>query len=88
MLAEHLDEFGLRPFAKEGYRLPQLTSVWLPDGLDDAGTRKRLLEDFNIEVGGGLGDVAGKIWRIGLMGHGARERSVAALTGALREILN
>lgn len=87
MLGEALPEFGFRPFAAEGYRLPQLTSVWLPDGLDDAGTRKKLLFDYNIEVGGGLGDVAGKIWRIGLMGHGARERSVVALLGALRDVL-
>ncbi len=87
MLGENLDRFGLKPFAQEGYRLPQLTSVWIPEGLDDAGTRKKLLMDYNIEVGGGLGDVAGKIWRIGLMGHNAREGSVAALLGALEQIL-
>lgn len=87
LLGSNLDRFGLRPFAAEGYRLPQLTSVWIPEGVDDAGTRKRLLDDFSIEVGGGLGDVAGKIWRIGLMGHSARERSVAALVGALEQII-
>jgi alanine-glyoxylate transaminase/serine-glyoxylate transaminase/serine-pyruvate transaminase len=60
----------------------------IAEGLDDAGTRKKLLMDYNIEVGGGLGDVAGKIWRIGLMGHNAREGSVAALLGALEQVLN
>ncbi|MEX0834332.1 MAG: alanine--glyoxylate aminotransferase family protein [Actinomycetota bacterium] len=87
MLFNALPEFGFRGFAQESHRLPQLTSVWLPDGLDDAGTRKKLLFDYSIEVGGGLGDVAGKIWRIGLMGHNAREKSVVTLLGALREVL-
>ena len=73
--------------SREERRLPQLTSVWLPDGVDDAKVRGELLHRFDIEVGGGLGDLAGKGWRIGLMGHGAREHSVAALLGALRELL-
>lgn len=87
MLAENLDRFGLKPFAQEGYRLNQLTSVWIPDSIDDAAVRKQLLLDYNVEVGGGLGDVAGKIWRIGLMGHNAREGSVATLLGALEQVL-
>jgi alanine-glyoxylate transaminase/serine-glyoxylate transaminase/serine-pyruvate transaminase len=61
--------------------------VWLPDGVDDAKVRGELLRRFDIEVGGGLGDLAGKGWRIGLMGHGAREHSVTSLLGALRELL-
>ena len=79
-------EMGFRLFAEER-RLPQLTSVWLPDGVDDAKVRGELLRRFDIEVGGGLGDLAGKGWRIGLMGHGAREQSVAALLGALQALL-
>ena len=74
-----LPELGFRLFAEER-RLPQLTSVWLPEGVDDAKLRGQLLQRFDIEVGGGLGDLAGKGWRIGLMGHGAREHSVAALS--------
>jgi alanine-glyoxylate transaminase/serine-glyoxylate transaminase/serine-pyruvate transaminase len=81
-----LPDLGFRLFAQER-RLPQLTSVWLPDGVDDAKVRGELLRRFDIEVGGGLGELAGKGWRIGLMGHGAREHSVAALLGALQALL-
>jgi alanine-glyoxylate transaminase/serine-glyoxylate transaminase/serine-pyruvate transaminase len=81
-----LPELGFRLFAQER-RLPQLTSVWLPEGVDDAKVRGELLHRFDIEVGGGLGDLAGKGWRVGLMGHGAREHSVTSLLGALRELL-
>jgi alanine-glyoxylate transaminase/serine-glyoxylate transaminase/serine-pyruvate transaminase len=86
LLQEQLPDFGFRPFAEER-RLPELTSVWLPDGVDDAKTRAELRNRFGIEVGGGLGALAGKGWRIGLMGHSARERSVVALVGALRALL-
>ena len=85
-LQRELPELGFRLFAEER-RLPQLTSVWLPDGVDDAKVRGELLTRFDIEVGGGLGALAGKGWRIGLMGHGAREQSVTSLLGALRELL-
>jgi alanine-glyoxylate transaminase/serine-glyoxylate transaminase/serine-pyruvate transaminase len=81
-LQEALPELGFRLFARDR-RLPQLTSVWLPDGVDDAKTRNELRVRFGIEVGGGLGELGGKGWRIGLMGHSARERSVTALLGAL-----
>lgn len=86
LLQQSLGDLGFRPFAQER-RLPQLTSVWLPDGADDAKLRGELRERFGIEVGGGLGAFAGKGWRIGLMGHSARERSVITLLGALRELL-
>lgn len=85
-LQEALPEYGFRAFATER-RLPQLTSVWLPDGVDDAKLRDELRTRFDIEVGGGLGELAGKGWRIGLMGHGARERSVTTLLGALDALL-
>jgi len=85
-LQSALPELGFRLFAEER-RLPQLTSVWLPSAVDDAKVRGELLRRFDIEVGGGLGALAGKGWRIGLMGHGAREHSVAALLGALNELL-
>jgi alanine-glyoxylate transaminase/serine-glyoxylate transaminase/serine-pyruvate transaminase len=85
-LQHALPELGFRLFAQER-RLPQLTSVWLPDGVDDAKVRGELLHRFDIEVGGGLGDLAGKGWRIGLMGHSAREQSVTTLLGALKELI-
>jgi alanine-glyoxylate transaminase/serine-glyoxylate transaminase/serine-pyruvate transaminase len=86
LLQDALPELGFRPFAEER-RLPQLTSVWLPDGVDDAKLRAELRTRYDIEVGGGLGAFAGKGWRIGLMGHSARERSVTTLVGALRGLL-
>jgi alanine-glyoxylate transaminase/serine-glyoxylate transaminase/serine-pyruvate transaminase len=86
-LQDELPELGFRLVAQVGHRLPQLTSTWLPEGADDAALRKSLLEQHGIEVGGGLGEFAGKAWRIGLMGHSARDRSVTTLLGALREVL-
>jgi alanine-glyoxylate transaminase/serine-glyoxylate transaminase/serine-pyruvate transaminase len=86
-LQRELPELGFRLVVPDGHRLPELTTAWLPEGADDATLRKALLETYGIEVGGGLGKFAGKAWRIGLMGHSARERSVAALLGALRELL-
>ena len=86
LLQDALPGLGFRPFAVER-PLPQLTSVWLPDGVDDAKVRSELRVRFGIEVGGGLGELAGKGWRIGLMGHSARERSVVTLLGALGTLL-
>lgn len=77
--------FGL--IAEEEHRLPQLTATLLPDGLDEAALRRALLDRYGIEVGGGLGEFAGRAWRIGLMGHAARERSVLALLAAVDEVL-
>ncbi|MBW3668190.1 MAG: alanine--glyoxylate aminotransferase family protein [Actinobacteria bacterium] len=82
-----LEKLGFRLFAREGNRLPQLTSVWVPDGIDEAAVRRTLLVDYGIEVGGGLGPVAGKVWRVGCMGHTARTRNVTLLLGALEEVL-
>jgi alanine-glyoxylate transaminase/serine-glyoxylate transaminase/serine-pyruvate transaminase len=86
LLQETLPDLGFEPFAQER-RLPQLTSVWLPEGVDDAKVRSELRTRYDIEVGGGLGALAGKGWRIGLMGHSAREQSVTTLVGALRGLL-
>ena len=86
-LQRQLPELGFRLVVPDGHRLPELTTAWLPDGTDDATLRKALLETYGIEVGGGLGEFAGKAWRIGLMGNSARERSVTTLLGALRDLL-
>jgi alanine-glyoxylate transaminase / serine-glyoxylate transaminase / serine-pyruvate transaminase len=90
-LQRGLEGLGMRLFAAEGHRLPELTTVWLPDdlppGLDDTVIRQRLLHEYGIEIGGGLGEFAGRVWRIGLMGHTARPRNVTLLLAALREIL-
>ncbi len=86
-LQDALPDLGFRLVVPDGHRLPELTTAWLPDGADDATLRKALLTTYGIEVGGGLGTFAGQAWRIGLMGHSARERSVTTLLGALRELL-
>jgi alanine-glyoxylate transaminase/serine-glyoxylate transaminase/serine-pyruvate transaminase len=86
-LQEGLAGLGFELFAADGHRLPELTSVVVPDGVDDAKVRTALLERYGIEIGGGLGDYAGRMWRIGCMGHTARPRNVTLLLGALAELL-
>ncbi len=83
-----LEAMGLRFVVDSGHRLPQLNSVWAPDGVDEAVVRARLLNEFHIEIGAGLGDFAGKVWRIGLMGHTARARNVLLCLGALEAVLD
>lgn len=84
--AELLDR-GFTLFAQEGHQLPQLTSALLPEGLDEGPLRRRLLEDHQIEVGGGLGSAAGKLWRIGLMGSGATDENVDRLLQAVDAVM-
>jgi alanine-glyoxylate transaminase/serine-glyoxylate transaminase/serine-pyruvate transaminase len=86
LLQDGLVELGFEPFAAEGHRLPELTTVWVPDGVDDAKVRSTLLDRHGIEIGGGLGEFAGRVWRIGCMGHTARRRNVTLLLAALAEL--
>lgn len=79
---------GLSYTAQEGHQLPQLNAVRIPAGVDDVAGRKMLLEQFGIEVGGGLGDLKGKAWRIGLMGFGSQMKNVALLLTALESCLH
>ncbi len=82
-----LAELGCKPNAAEGHRLPSLNCVATPPGVEEAPIRKALLADANIEIGGGLGPLAGKVWRIGLMGEGSRPESVFAVLAALEQAL-
>lgn len=82
-----LQAMGLQLVAQEGHRLPQLTTVAIPAGIDEARVRTELLRQFNIEVAAGLGPFKGKVWRIGLMGEGSRRENVTLLLGALEQIL-
>ena len=82
-----LEALGIGLMAAEGYRLNPLTTALIPEGIEDTAVRQRLLGDFNIEIGGGLGQVRGKAWRIGLMGDSAKETNVFALLSALEQIL-
>ena len=78
---------GLQPAAEDGYRAPMLTTLRIPDGIDDATIRKRLIVDYGIEIGAGLGVFAGKAWRIGLMGESSSERNVMLVLSALEKLL-
>ena len=82
-----LEKLGLEFIVPEAERLPQLNSVTIPAGVDDAGARGRLLNEFNLEIGAGLGALAGKIWRIGLMGASARQENVDYCLKALTAVL-
>jgi len=87
LLKDGLSELGISYLVDESSRLPQLNSVYIPEGSDDAQVRSSLINDFNIEIGAGLGDLAGKIWRIGLMGHTSRKENVELCLKALKEVL-
>jgi len=82
-----LAALGIRYAAVEGHQLPQLNAVLFPAGTNDAATRNRLLSEFGIEIGGGLGEFKGKAWRIGLMGYNARPSNVLLLVAALEQCL-
>ena len=82
------EALGLDLLAEDGHRLNPLTTVSVPEGIEDAKVRRALLNEHDIEIGGGLGEFAGKAWRIGLMGESARERNVFALLSALETILH
>jgi len=82
-----LSRLGLHYIAGEGHQLPQLNAVRIPEGVDDVAGRKRLLTEFGIEIGGGLGEFKGRAWRIGLMGQNSRPNCVFQVLAALEMIL-
>jgi len=82
-----LEAMGLSFIVKEPDRLPQLNAVTIPAGVDDASVRSRLLNEYNLEIGAGLGALAGKVWRIGLMGHASRAENILLCVGALESVL-
>ena len=82
-----LEAMGLALYAQQGYRMNSLTSVRIPSGVDDLRVRQRLLNEFGIEIGGGLGKLKGQIWRIGLMGHSSTEENVLLVLFALEKLL-
>ena len=86
-LAAGLAAIGLGLAAEEGHRLPMLNAVTVPDGVDEVRVRKHLLDQHGIEIGGGLGPMRGKVWRIGLMGESSRPASVLAVLAALETAL-
>ena len=87
LLRDGLEAMSFKFLVDKEYRLPMLNAVTIPAGVDDANVRKRLLEEYNIEIGGGLGPYAGKIWRIGLMGESSTKNNVNMLLSALKQVI-
>jgi alanine-glyoxylate transaminase/serine-glyoxylate transaminase/serine-pyruvate transaminase len=88
LLWQGVEALGLGLHVPEAHRLPSLTTVRVPDGVDEARVRARLLHEYNIEIGGGLGELKGKVWRVGLMGFASRRENVTLFLAALRELLS
>ncbi|MCP3870138.1 MAG: alanine--glyoxylate aminotransferase family protein [Gammaproteobacteria bacterium] len=83
-----LEAMGMTFIVPEAERLPQLNAVSIPENVEDAVVRSRLLNEYNLEIGAGLGDLAGKVWRIGLMGHASRAENILLCVGALGAVLS
>lgn len=86
-LKSGLAGIGLEFSVEENIQLPQLNAITIPEGIDDAAVRGRLLKDFNLEIGAGLGKFAGKVWRIGLMGHGSNQKNIDHCVNSLGTVL-
>lgn len=86
-LKQGLEKLGISFVVDEKYRLPQLNAVFIPEGVDDAAVRSYLLQEYNLEIGAGLGALSGKAWRIGLMGYAARNENVALCLKSLEDAL-
>jgi alanine-glyoxylate transaminase/serine-glyoxylate transaminase/serine-pyruvate transaminase len=82
-----LAELGLECHVAQAFRLPSLTTVKVPEGVEEAAVRRRMLDEYHIEIAGGLGELKGKVWRIGLMGYSSNEANIDLLLGAFKELL-
>ena len=82
-----LESIGLKMHVEQQYRLPTLTTVCIPEGIDSKAVTKQLLLEHNIEIGGGLGELAGKVWRVGLMGYNSKQANVDRLVAALKQVI-
>jgi alanine-glyoxylate transaminase/serine-glyoxylate transaminase/serine-pyruvate transaminase len=87
-LWQRLEDLGLSLHVEREFRLPTLTTVCIPPGVDGKAISRQLLNEYNIEIGGGLGELAGKVWRVGLMGFNSRPESVDRLVEALEQVLS
>lgn len=87
VFVREIQQLGIEPAVAQPIRAPMINAIRIPTGVDDEKTRQRLYNEFNIEIGAGLGPLRGKIWRVGLMGHGARVENVELLVNALRQLL-
>jgi len=87
LLWEGLLDLGIECHVAKEFRLPSLTTALVPEGVDSRAVARWLLENYNIEIAAGLGQLASKVWRIGLMGHNSRRENVALLLAAMKEAL-
>lgn len=87
LLKAGLLEQGMKYASPEGHHMTCVNAVYAPEGVDDLTVRRAFMNDYGIEIGAGLGKFKGKVWRFGLMGHGAQRRNVVMMLGALREIM-
>ena len=87
ILKEGLQDLGISYLVDEDDRLPQLNSIFIPEGVDDLTSRQKLLNDFNLEIGAGLGVLAGKIWRIGLMGSSSNKSNIDHCLESLKQVI-
>jgi alanine-glyoxylate transaminase/serine-glyoxylate transaminase/serine-pyruvate transaminase len=87
LFVREMRKLELEPAVAETIRAPMINAIKIPEGVDDPQVRQRLYDQFNIEIGAGLGPLKGKIWRVGLMGYGAREENVELLAKALKQLI-
>jgi alanine-glyoxylate transaminase/serine-glyoxylate transaminase/serine-pyruvate transaminase len=87
VFVREMRKLEIEPAVAESIRAPMINAIKIPEGVDDAQVRQRLYDEFDIEIGAGLGPLKGKIWRVGLMGHGAREENAELLARALKSLI-
>ena len=87
LLRKGLEELNISFLVKEEDRLPQLNAIYIPEGINDLETRQKLLNNFNLEIGAGLGVLAGKVWRIGLMGHSSKKENIDHCLNSLAQVI-
>ena len=87
MLREGLEKLGIDFLVDEQDRLPQLNAIYIPEGVEDLKSRQKLLNDFNLEIGAGLGVLAGKVWRIGLMGSSSNKKNIEYCLSSLQKVI-
>jgi alanine-glyoxylate transaminase/serine-glyoxylate transaminase/serine-pyruvate transaminase len=87
IIVSGMEEMGFSMLVEESIRLPELLTIKLPEGIDDGAIRNKLLNNYNIEISAGLGAFAGKLWRIGVMGEGAREENAKRILSAIKECI-
>ena len=87
LLRDGLENLGINFLVDEEDRLPQLNTIFIPEGVIDAEIRSKLLNNYNLEIGAGLGVLAGKVWRIGLMGHSSCQKNIDHCLNSIRAVI-